>query len=282
MTSEFSTRFSDEELNKCQNWSLPDVSNSRLIPSAEKEARERQQKQQQEAKNKSEKQTQPVNEKAGEKIESVEQTLNPITAEQLQKITQDAEKEGYQAGYDKGTEEGRQHGNDAGYAEGLLKAQEAVKDQCERLQHIADALMIPLQNEQKQLERLMLDMVCMMAKAVVHRELQMDSSHIIKLVESALSAIPPSTEKFALYLNGDDVDIIQQHLGTIDKQITYHIDDQLLPGGCRLETKQTVVDYSVEQRLKTVIEGFLHQQFTSADSDAKPLNNADSSEVGDE
>jgi flagellar assembly protein FliH len=282
MTSDFTTRFSNEELNQCQSWLLPDISDSKLIPSAEKEASERR-----EQKIKAEKNTAHANTGSsqnsqssqhsahslgrknpgepvhGEEIETIEETVAPITAEQLQQITEAAEKEGYQSGYDKGIEEGRQHGNDAGYTEGLLKAQNVVKQQCEDLQHVIDALMIPLQNEQKQLERLMLDMVCAMSKAVVQRELQLDSSQITQLIENAIATIPSNTEKFTLHLNSADVELLQKQLKGIDKEVTYQVNDDLLPGGCRLETKQTVVDISVENRLKTVIEGFLHQQFAN-------------------
>ena len=41
MTSDSMTRFSEKELDKCQSWSLPDVSSNKLIPSAEKEASDR-------------------------------------------------------------------------------------------------------------------------------------------------------------------------------------------------------------------------------------------------
>ena len=46
MTSDSMTRFSDEELDKCHSWPLPDVSSDSAILSVEVEARERKKKQQ--------------------------------------------------------------------------------------------------------------------------------------------------------------------------------------------------------------------------------------------
>jgi flagellar assembly protein FliH len=266
MTSEFTTRFSEEELDQCQSWSLPDVSSNKLIPSAEKEASDRKKR---ELKNKKTLEKKPVSPKPqdGEVVEDNNETVKPITAEQLQEITGAAEKEGYEHGHKKGYEEGKVEGYKVGEQEGLLHSKEIIAKQSENLQHIVEALMIPLQNEQKQLQAIMLDMVCQLAKAVVQKELTTDSSHITAVIESALNTIPPGADKFSLFLNSQDIAMVESHLNeqpqNKDKQFIYHADDSLLPGGCRLETRQTIVDCTIERRLEEVIDGFLHKQFSN-------------------
>jgi hypothetical protein len=37
-----------------------------------------------------------------------------------------------------------------------------------------------------------------------------------------------------------------------------HSDDRLTPGGCRIETKQSVVDFSVEERLRILTQQFIN------------------------
>ncbi len=264
MASEFTAGFSEKELDGCQNWSLPDVSSDRLIPSAEKEAKE--------AKKKpliDNSHVEPLDPSMGESVEAVEQTVAPITAEQLQEITEVAEKEGYDSGYQKGFEQAKAEGHKEGHAQGLAEAKQMMTEQCERLQHIHDALLIPLQTEQQQLESIILDIVCKLTEAVVLRELKTDSSHITALVDAALNTVPVSADKFALYLNSQDIEVVEKYLDNhpqsiaqqSDKSMAYHVDNELLPGGCRLETRQTVVDYTVEQRLQKVIDDFLHKRF---------------------
>ncbi len=281
MASEFTSGFSEKELDGCQNWSLPDVSSGRLIPSAEKEAKEAKKKQPISDTN-----DEPLDPSIGESVESVEQTVTPITAEQLQEITEAAEKEGYESGYQKGFEQAKVEGHKEGYAQGLAEAKKMMTEQCERLQHIHDALLIPLQTEQQQLESIILDMICKLTEAVVLRELKTDSSHITTLVDAALNTIPVSADKFALYLNSQDIDVVEKYLDNhpqsiaqqSDKPMTYHIDNALMPGGCRLETRQTVVDYTIEQRLQKVIDDFLHKRFADYERSQEAIVNDDETE----
>ena len=272
MTSEYVTRFSEEELGQCQSWPLPDISSNKLVPSAEKEAADRKNNKQ------NTQVVEPVNESAGESIAVSTEAVKPLTAEQLQAITDAAEKDGYDNGYKKGFDEGKKAGEAAGKTEGLQAAQATVNQQCENLQHVVEALMIPLQTEQKQLQNLMLDMVCQLAKAVVKRELTTDSTQILDVINAALKTIPANAEKFILYLNEKDLSLVKAYIERqskhMDKDFTYHVDDSLLPGGCRLETKQTIVDCSIEKRLADIIDGFLHKQFPKQAASVAPAENA--------
>ncbi|MEO0442924.1 MAG: flagellar assembly protein FliH [Pseudomonadota bacterium] len=271
MTSEFTSRFSDEELDKCQSWSLPDVSSSKLLPSAEKEKADRN-------KNKSislstkvsvkNKNSDSISED-DEVIEDVAAdsvSMQPLTAEQLKEITEAAEKEGYDAGYKKGFTEGETAGNIAGKQHGLQGGQQIIAEQSERLQHLMDALLIPLESEQNLIEKIILDMVCQLAKAVIEKELVLDSSQITQLVRNAVQSLPSNTEKFTLYLNPQDSELIKEHMKTVDKKVLYQIDDELLPGGCRLEAKHSSIDATVEKRMQNIIDGFLNKRFTDAQS----------------
>lgn len=276
MTTGSTPRFSEEELEACKSWLLPDVSSKNSISSVEKEALA---KKQQEKKSQKPAAKKPVQPAEGESVELIEDLVSALTAEQLQEITEAAEKEGYDAGYEKGfaqgLEEGKETGYPQGFDEGISAGKKQIVTQCEQLQHIMDALLIPLESEQNQLQDILLNMVAELAKAVVLRELQLDSSHITQLVDEALKTIPIGADKFSLYLNSQDIALVEEHLEHFqhhqEKSLKLLVDDSLLPGGCRLETKQTVVDYTVEQRLHKVIDGFLHKRFTNHDTDSESI-----------
>lgn len=276
MTSDITPKFSEEELHGCKSWLLPDVSSNKTLPSAEKEALDKV------------KQTSPkekVAPAAGESIEVIEELVQPITADQLQEISEAAAKDGFDSGYEKGLEqglkEGKEKGIEQGHAEGSSQAKHLVTAQCEQLQHIIDALLIPLETEQNQLQGILLNMVTELAKAVILRDLKLDSSHITQLVDDALNTIPVGADKFSLYLNSQDLNLVEEHLDYLkhndDKSLILHIDDDLLPGGCRLETQQTVVDYTVEQRIKKVVDGFLHKRFVDSEEHNNDSQSIDTS-----
>lgn len=276
MTSELTPKFSEQELDACKHWLLPDVSSKKIIPSAEKEALNNKKStffsSTKKTKEAIENTTKPSTTLSpNESIEIIEELVEPITAEQLQALSNAAEKEGFDSGFQKGLEqgikEGKETGIQQGYDEGMAQSKKQVATQCEQLQHIMDALLIPLETEQNQLQTILLNMVAELTKAVVLRELKLDSSHITQLVDDALNTVPIGAEKFSLFLNSQDIDVVEEHVEyfqkTSDKRLVLHIDDKLLPGGCRLETQQTVVDYTVEQRLQKVVDDFLHKRFAS-------------------
>ena len=274
MTSDPTKTPTDGTDQNYTSWSLPDVTSSIVLSSAEKEARERK-----DQRFKNPKKTGPVDVAAGESIEVVEtpeETFKPITADQLQAITDAAEKEGYDAGYEKGSERGYEEGEKSGYSAGLEKADDKVTERCERIERVIEALLMPLETERKQLEILMVDMICQLTEAVVMREIDSDSSQVIKLVDDALNAIPAGSDKFSLYLNEQDIALVKAHLNDqqIDKKFNYYTDENLLPGGCRLETKNSTVSNTVEQRLKKVIDDFTHKRIAASDEQIEDVKKA--------
>jgi len=274
MTSDPTKTPTDGTDQNYTSWSLPNVTSSIVLSSAEKEARERK-----DQRFKTPKKTGPVDAAAGESIEVVEtpeETFKPITADQLQAITDAAEKEGYDAGYVKGSERGYEEGEKSGYSAGLETADDKVTERCKRLDRVIEALLMPLETERKQLEILMVDMICQLTEAVVMREIDSDSSQVIKLVDDALNAIPAGSDKFSLYLNEQDIALVKSHLNDqqIDKKFNYHTDENLLPGGCRLETKNSTVSNTVEQRLKKVIDDFTHKRIAASDEQIEEVKKA--------
>ncbi|MFT7490956.1 MAG: flagellar assembly protein FliH [Pseudohongiellaceae bacterium] len=274
MTSDPTKTRADGANQNYTSWNLPNVTSTILLSSAEKEARERK-----DQRFKRQKKTGPVDEAAGESIEVVEtadESVQPITADRLRTITDAAEKEGHEVGYGKGVERGYEDGEKKGYNAGLEKAHAKVTERCERIDRIIEALLMPLESERKKLEILMVDMICQLTEAVVMREISSDSSQVVKLVDDALKAIPSGSDKFSLYLNKQDIALVESHLGEqqMDKKFNYYADDKLLPGGCRLETKNSTVSNTVDQRLKKVIDDFIHKRIAASDEQIEDVKKA--------
>lgn len=261
--------FSDKELTQCKGWMLPDVSNGDEIPASV--AKKNNQKNTQI----NETDTSPNNKKDSiETIEDVDLETIPesapaISAEELQAITDAAEKEGYQAGYEKGLKQGETEG----LAKGLEDAKQTVIDQSERLQHIIDVLLAPLESEKDKIESVLVDLVCKLTQTVIERELAIDSRTIEVLIDSVLTQLPQSISNFTLYLNPNDIELVETHLQQkelsviheMKKQYSIVSDENLLPGGCRLESKKTNIDASIETKIKKVLQDFLQKKHVTPD-----------------
>jgi len=232
-----------EEIETAQVWALPTLNNGKVIPSVKK-PNPREEK-------KPEPETEIIE-------EVVEPEIKPLTAEQLQQISAQAEEEGRERGYLEGLQRGYSEGEKKGLQKGEQKAYAEVKaaldDQRQRFQQIADALLDPLATQDKRLENIILDMAVHLTKHLLGRELTEDPSSLFHLVERAVGALPAGAKNIRIYLHPDDVELAHEVFSSQGRNWTFYADAKMSRGGCRLETDQSLLDYSVEQRLQQMLE----------------------------
>ena len=278
--------FSEQEINQCKGWQLPDVSDGSSIAAPV-------------SKNQDNTSTNKISKTESEKndknetieviedveLDTIDKQSQVISAEELASITDAAEKEGYKTGFEKGLAEGQQEG----LASGLVDAKQTIVDQSQRLGHIIEALLTPIENEKKQIEKLLVDMTCRLTETLLERELKTDSSIITKHIDSVLSLLPQTIPRFTLYLNPDDIALVETHLektlladsaaGSVQYQLK--ADDTLMLGGCRLESNQTSVDASMEAKLANLLSSFVEKRHDkkTAEPSANSENPADTQNI---
>jgi len=247
-------RIASENLGEVTSWMLPPVDDSgRVLSSAEKEARVRREKLLRQGK---------------EKIETVEipaQQKTGMTAQEMQDIFDSAEKDGFAQGHAAGVEQGKNDGYEAGRQQGLMEMRAQLTLEQQRFHNIANGLLNPLTAQDNDIENMLLDVICSLTQSVIQRELLTDSSNILELVKSAVDALPIGSKNIRVSLNPDDLAAIENYAA--EQQLEWKLfgDTQLQPGGCKVETPESRVDFSVSQRLQTVLEQFLTGQLAQAD-----------------
>ncbi len=115
------------------------------------------------------------------------------------------------------------------------------------------------------LEQMLVEMVSTLTRSLIARELLTDSSHILQLVQSALSALPIGANNLTLYLGPDDLAMVEAYAEEQRKDWQFIGDSSLLPGGCRLETRESRVDFSMETRLEALLEQFTSKELSGGD-----------------
>ncbi len=260
-------RIPAEDVGEVRTWIIPPVTDGgRILSSAEKEARENRDKLLRQGK---------------EKIENVDLPMRPgkpgMSAQHMQEIYDSIEKDGFKQGQQEGFQQGQAEGYEAGLQQGLVEMRAQLAIEQSRLQTIMQALLQPLAAQDDDLENMLLDIICSLTQSVVQRELLLDSSQILALVDTAVAALPVGSKNIRVCVNPDD--LIKLEAYAEEQQLAWKFfgDTQLLPGGCRVETPESRVDYSVSLRLKTVLEQFLTGQLTNADSGS----NGDAGSNGD-
>jgi len=266
-------RIPAEDVENAATWVIPPVTdNGRVLSSAEKEARERRER---------------LLRREKETIETVEipEPEQPpqlgMTAEEMQAIFDEAEKAGFEQGQKEGFNKGNADGYEAGRQQGLMEMRAQLVAEQQRFQKLANALLEPINAQDDDIEHLLLDVICTLTQSVVQRELQTDSSHIVGLVKNAVDALPIGSKNIRVCLNPDDLAAVETYAAEQQLAWIFFGDNELLPGGCRIETPESRVDFSVSSRLQTVLEQFISKQLASGDEDADSLTAFDSDKTNE-
>lgn len=259
------TRIPSEDIDQCDQWLLPDVSSKQKVKATKRHAKKRPKK--------------IIPEKNLDKVDSQERiedvnneevSVEPITAEQLQKITEDAEKEGYEVGYEKGLSAAKEDG----FKQGMDEAKAKIDSQVEDLIKILDALSDPLATEYEQLEEQLINMTTSLTRKIIHRELQLDSSIITQTVKQSLPLLVNKEQGMTIFLNQQDVEIIKESIGK-EFPTTYEVSDDILPGGCRLQTSDSFINLEIEKNIEELLENFINSGVDTNKTSENQANQSD-------
>ena len=214
----------------------------------------------------------PVVEEAAP-IEDVEAEDAPKlpTLEEIEAIQQDAHDEGFAQGREEGLKaaeiENRhlldeelakldeQRQQLASQRAELEQQREALRQDAAYLQQVLDNMSHPLSDLDEVLETQLLHLTINIARQLIRRELKTDPGEIIAVIREAISILPVSENKIAIYLHPDDIHIVTESLalGSDDERNWRLIEDPMLArGGCRVVSNDSQVDASVEKRLTAV------------------------------
>jgi flagellar assembly protein FliH len=164
------------------------------------------------------------------------------TAEEIERIYQDAQEDGKRQGYEEGSRKG--------YEEGQAKARE----EAQRLGRLADRLETALSQFDGEVGEELLSLAVELARQVVRREIQAHPDTLLNVVREALEQIPH--QHATLYLNPEDASLVRSHLGEQLSHFGHRIleDARLTHGDCRVESGGSAVDATVATRWRRVLE----------------------------
>jgi flagellar assembly protein FliH len=168
--------------------------------------------------------------------------LKRVSAAELQKLRDEAYREGF--------EEGRAEGIKAGEAE--------VARRAELWEKRVDALARPLEQERDQVEQELLQLAILIAKQVIRREVKQSPDQIIAVVREALSLLPSQAKEIRIRVHPDDAMQIRSIYPESDSRTWILVEDPSMDrGSCLVETDRSVVDARLEVRLAEIAASLL-------------------------
>lgn len=166
------------------------------------------------------------------------------TAEEIERIHNEA----YASGHAAGLEAGRSDG----HAEGLAQAQAEAA----QIAALGENLRRHLQQLDQQIGEELLAVAVEIAAQVVRQSLRVRPELLLPVVREAVAALPLHHGHPALYLNPADAELVRTHLGEQLAHNGWRIieDGSVTAGGCRIDSGASEVDATLETRWRRVLD----------------------------
>ena len=179
-----------------------------------------------------------------------------LTAAQLEDISNQAYEEVRQQAY----QDGLKQGHAEGYQSGIESGQQAVQQQLQTLNNTSSELHQYLQEQDDEVEQSLVNLATCVASAVLRRELSIDSEHMREVVNEAIAALPMNASNICIHLSEQDHQLLSSQTD-IPPQWQLQIDRTLSAGGCRVETRQSIVDYTLEEQFQQTVNSLVERRF---------------------
>lgn len=167
------------------------------------------------------------------------------------------ESEGSQPSPEELREQARQEGYAQGHREGLEAGQKEseiqAKAKAAQLKKLIDALDRPFQNEELKVSEYLLSLVFSVCKSVLRRELSVDAEHIRNTLDTALELLSDEEGQVTLLLHPDDAAAVADAWADDLGEPKVRAAPEIIRGGCRVERKDSLVDATIETRLRNII-----------------------------
>lgn len=182
-----------------------------------------------------------------------------LTAGELEEITAQAQREGYEAGF----EEGRSAGHAQGLEEGRAQAQQELASEVAKLRATMAQLLDPIAAQQDQIEDALTRLALDIARATLDRQPPLAAAELLPVVRRAVRELPVGARNITVLLHPRQVELLQNDP---EWPATWKLqaDSRVDLGGCKVMTEQSLVDYSVELRFRQVAAAMLAQSASEA------------------
>jgi flagellar assembly protein FliH len=175
-----------------------------------------------------------------------------LTARQLEEITVQAQREGH----NQGLREGRAQGHAQGLEEGRAAARQELVKQVEQLKSVAAQMLEPIAAQQDDIEVALTQLALDVARAVIDQTPALSSADLLPIVRQAVRELPVGARNITVLLHPQQLELMRD-CAEWPSNWQMQADGRVDLGGCKVQTEQSLVDFSVELRFRQVAAALL-------------------------
>jgi flagellar assembly protein FliH len=164
------------------------------------------------------------------------------TAESIERIHQEAHREGYEVGH--------REGMAAGYEEGRSH----VQSEAERLRLLADGLEEALKNFEQELGHELVSLSLEIARQMLTKALKVKPELLLPVVRAAMEGLSQNSQHPQIHLHPEDAMLVREMLSAEHPHAGWKVveDLRVARGGCRIETSTAELDATLPSRWRLI------------------------------
>ena len=121
-------------------------------------------------------------------------------------------------------------------------------------------LLVPIQRHEDELETALVNLTTVLSRSVLYRELSLDSSQIAAVVKKAMASLPSTSENVRIHIHPDDYQFVGEVADRFEAKTSVVEDAAIMRGGCKLETRHSLVDFTIEKRFQKAVQDMLSEE----------------------
>ncbi|BBP01212.1 flagellar assembly protein FliH [Sulfuriferula nivalis] len=169
-------------------------------------------------------------------------------ADELAAITEKARREGYTKGLSEGFQNGHSEGLATALAEGKIQVDNTIAQLTTLLNNLNDEIALADLAISADLLALALDI----AQAMIRTALNVQPDLVIPVISEAIHDLPNLQQHSKIFLHPSDAAIVKSHLSNEPHHWRIIEDDEITPGGCRIDTQSNQIDATMQGRWQRI------------------------------
>lgn len=177
-------------------------------------------------------------------VEEMPVTVNLPTAEDIERIQQQAAQEGFQAGHEEGYKAGYEMGRQAGEAD------------VSRFAELVESLNGELLRQDERLARELLDLALAVARQMLRVSLRTKEGLVLEVIKEAINSLPAMSGHLRIVIHPDDQRVVSDFVAAEHLHLSARVvaDSRVERGGFRIETNHSEMDGELPIRWQEIID----------------------------
>jgi flagellar assembly protein FliH len=167
---------------------------------------------------------------------------------ELAAITEQARREGYT----KGLAEGFQNGHSEGIATALAESKIQIDNTIDQLTSLLNSLNDEIALADQTISADLLALALDVAQAMLRTALNVQPDLVIPVISEAIHDLPNLQQHAKIFLHPSDAVIVKAHLSNEPHHWRIIEDDEITPGGCRIDTQSNQIDATMQGRWQRI------------------------------